>query len=281
MRLFSVFALLLLASFAFANPLPPGWVQPKQEIAVPAISDTLSAMPLFTAAIAIELLVSFIVLRHYKIDFSILKYVLGANIISIPIVWAYCFAAEPFFIDWHGSVGMGNYGLIFFIILSAEAFAVAFEAYIVHYFNKKKITLAQAGWMALAANAASFALSPGEIGNQGIVSLFFILAGIIVFPFVAAYLALPRLGLEKKAVWRAYAGYVAAIATVFALSSTGPLPSLSLSFLACFVVVALINRGIGAKKALLLSLAMFFGFAAGFAVLFAVALLISFLFNFR
>lgn len=273
MKASSLFVLIFLTCTAFANPIPPGWQQPKQEFAIPTPSDLASALPLFAAAIAIELLVSAIFLWHCKKDYGILKYALAANAVSIPLVWAYCFAVAPFFIAWQGSIGMENFWLVVMVILSAEAFAVGFEAYLVFHFNKKKISLGQALWMALFANVASFLLSPAQASSS--LSLFPLLAALLLFPFIAAYLALPRLGLKKLGVWRTYAGYIIALFVVLAVGGFGPLPALVAGALACFASILLLNPKIGAKKAALLAIVVFLGLAAGIVAMLALAYIFS------
>ena len=195
----------LLSSIAAANPISGIWYHPTpQEIAIPTITDILPALPLFVAAIAIELVVSYLILRHWKLDYGILKTVLAANIISISIVWAYCFTAAPFFRHWYGSVSTPNVSLIFFIIISAEAFAVAFEAFVVHYFNKKNITLAQATGMALAANMSSFILSPGLQSKNDLLPVSILFAfPLFLFAFgcyKAVLLIKPGIGAKKAAL---------------------------------------------------------------------------------
>jgi hypothetical protein len=255
-------------------------MQPKQEIAVPSLSDVASALPLFLAALALELAVSYLLLRHWKLEAGILKYVLAANIVSIPAVWTYCFAAAPFFIDWQGSVGRDNFSLIFFIIMSAEAFAVAFEAFAVHHFNRKKITLEQAAWMALAANAASFMLSPGLIGNGSLGWLFLLALAFLLFPFLAANALPGRLGMKKASVWRLYAAQLIAYAAwIFVitgqLSSLGAIVEVGFFLAVEFVALLLLNPGISKKNAALLEIGMLLSVAAGLVLMAALAFALS------
>jgi len=275
MRALPILTLLLLALFSFANPLPPGWTQPKQEFATPSLQDLASALPLFAAAIALELLVSAIFLWHYKKEIGILKYVLAANCISIPAVWAYCFAAAPFFVTWHGSVGTDNFFLVSFVILSAEAFAVAFEAYFVFRLSKKQLSLGQALWMALGANAFSFLLSPAQASQE--LAIFPLLAALLMFPFIAAYIALPRLGLKRQDVWRAYAAQLAAYAALLlaGMACAEPMLPITIALLAELGAVILLVRGASLRKAALLALAMLGGIFVGIAALAALSIVLS------
>ena len=266
MRLLPILALLLIASFAFADPIPLGWNQPKQEIAIPAVTDILSALPLLVAAIVLELLVSFIVLRLWKLDYGILKTVLSVNIISISIVWAYCFAVAPFFFDWHGDVGTENPGLILFVILSAEAFAVAFESLCRPSFQQEKNNASAGRLDVVCSQLASFPLIPGM--DSGTASIIGLLIPLLMLPFVAVYFARLRLGLKKYGIWRIYACHVLALMLSLIISVSiwsylhldsnmfAYVSLITVLLIAEFLLLMLVNWGIDAKKAAILALAL-------------------------
>ena len=96
--------------------------------------------------IIIELLVAWIYFSITKIKKKALFSVIYANLISVPIAWILVL-----FIRFMPTA-------IFSIVTIAEIFAVVFEAYFIHWLNKKQIKLKQAFILSLVMNIASFIL---------------------------------------------------------------------------------------------------------------------------
>jgi hypothetical protein len=90
--------------------------------------------------LVIELFTAFIFIKIAKLPKRILVSVLIANLISLPIVWF----VFPLLLN------------ILLVMLLSEIFAVVFEAYFIHYFNKKRITLKKSFILSIIMNLASF-----------------------------------------------------------------------------------------------------------------------------
>lgn len=104
--------------------------------------------------IAIELLVSIIFLKRWKIKAGkwrgpILTVAI-ADIISVPLVWIifFCIVAvlAAFFQSWS----------LLIAIITAEAFAVVFEGYALFHFNKKILPLKKSFLLSIIMNLTSF-----------------------------------------------------------------------------------------------------------------------------
>ena len=103
----------------------------------------------------IELLVALIYLSSNKLSKKILFSVFILNLISLPIVW---FIASLFKTD-----------LLFLAIVVGEVFAFTFEAYLIHFLNKKVLSLGQSFILSLIMNAASFVIGGFILGITTIV----------------------------------------------------------------------------------------------------------------
>ena len=88
----------------------------------------------------IESMVTLAFLFITKISPKVLTSVIIANLISLPIVW---FVFPP----------TSNDLLVIFL---AELFAVVFEGYFIHFFNKKTISLKKSFALSILMNLASF-----------------------------------------------------------------------------------------------------------------------------
>ncbi len=113
-------------------------------------TDEASIFSYFIAALIItiilELLVAWIYFSITKIKKKVLLSIIYANLISVPIVWILVI-----FIRFMPTA-------IFNVLIIAEIFAVVFEAYFIHWLNKKQIKIKQAFILSIIMNLASFLL---------------------------------------------------------------------------------------------------------------------------
>lgn len=104
--------------------------------------------------IVIELAVLILFLRRWKVKKwkkPVLSLVL-ANIVSVPLVWAICIGIAAVLITIFQLLS------IVIAVIIAEAFAVVFEAYFIHWLNKKIIPLKKSFILSLVMNFVSFAI---------------------------------------------------------------------------------------------------------------------------
>ena len=147
---------------------------PSKEVAVTVIEkdEDGTLMMLFVAALlatlAVEALTALIFAKIAKIKRikRLLLTVVGANLISLPVMW---FILIPLF-----SVVVYYFfsatALYFLVILLAEACVIAFEAYFIHRMNKKSISPKQAIVLSIIMNVASVILG-GFLAFLGLFSM--------------------------------------------------------------------------------------------------------------
>ncbi|MBW6517152.1 MAG: hypothetical protein K0A89_01430 [ANME-2 cluster archaeon] len=113
-----------------------------KERTVPALERMLFFLVALVLTLTIEVLAALIFLLAVKRPKSVLKSVVKANLISLPVVWFIFPVMKVFFL----------------VVVLSEIFAVVFEGYFIHSMDKTILSLKQSLILSMIMNAASFVL---------------------------------------------------------------------------------------------------------------------------